>query len=687
MSNQLKDIQNTVVFIDNIYMAGRNLQDLYDTVVQVLTKLELCDFKLKIEKCKLFTKYIDVFGFRINKYGMSVIKSNLKPLLNAPAPTNLTMLKSFLGKVNYYSRFLNNMATALTPLYECTKRGKFKWTKECQFAFELIKNKLANTENLKHFNPEQPIIITCDASQSGLAAILSNRDEKGVIKPVAYASKKLNSTEIKYAAIDKEAMAIVFGITKFYNYIYGRSFELETDSSALVRIFGPTKGIPKMAAKRLQHYAIFLSAFKYKIRHIKTSINPADFLSRTPELLQEDGLMLHSLCLNGNVTNVIQIHNSKIDHLNWKIIQNKTKVDETLSKVLRYCMDGWPEKSLITPDLLPYYNRKIEINIDRGCLFWGHRIIIPGPIRQAVMQSLHESHFGIVRMKELARSYFWWPNLDSQIENVTKSCLICLTNFKNPPKVEKPWPVPPSPWYRLHADFLGPFYKKMYLVVVDSYTKWPEVFEMGNMTATKTIDILETLFSRYGYPVHLVTDNQTTFAGLEFATYCEKNNIKHTFTPPYHPATNGAAERFVETFKTTVTKIKETGTAVGTAIQLFLFDYRSTPQRTTGISPARLMLGRELRNRFSILRPPPLVDSLIDKQTQKGEGRRDGYFIVGQKVMVRDYRKGCKPWILGIIIAESVPGLTYKVDVLGMTWKRHVNQMLSCNESIEESTT
>ncbi|XP_048481264.1 uncharacterized protein K02A2.6-like isoform X1 [Plutella xylostella] len=684
MSKKLTDIPNTIVFIDNIYIKGSSLQDTWDTLCKVLTKLNECEFKLKPEKCKLFVTSLDVFGFRVDKHGVNIIKSNIEPLINAKAPTNLTLLKSFLGKLNYYSRFLKNMATIITPLYECTKKDKFNWTPECESAFKLIKEKLASANNLKHYDPQLPLILTCDASDTGLAAVLSNRDHNGMVQPIAYASKKLNDVEKKYATIDKEAMAVIFGITKFYNFIYGREFELETDNAALVRIFGPTKSIPKMAAKRLQHYAIFLSAFNYKVRHIKTSLNPADFLSRTAVDVEEENInVIHSLCASTNLSNICHVNDSEMESLNWKIIQKETKKDQILSKIIRYMVDGWPDKTNLPKELLPYFNRHIELSVDRGCVFWGYRLLIPSVLRSSVLTELHRSHFGIIRMKEIARSYFWWPNLDTEIDEISKNCIVCLQNSKSPSKIQKPWPIPPSPWYRIHADFLGPFNNKMFLVVVDSYSKWPEVFEMSNITSGRTIEAFKHIFARYGFPVHLVTDNGRSFTSSEFRDFIKMAQIKHTFSAPYHPATNGAAERFVETFKSAITKIKEGGNSLAYAINLFLSDYRSTPQRTTGVSPARLMLGRELRNRFSLLRPPPLTEDIYNKVQSREQGNRETKFEVGQKVMVKDYRRDSKPWVQGLIIEESIPNVTYIVDVEGMRWKRHVNQMVTCSDLLD----
>ncbi|XP_063386986.1 uncharacterized protein K02A2.6-like [Cydia fagiglandana] len=224
----------------------------------------------------------------------------------------------------------------------------------------------------------------------------------------------------------------------------------------------------------------------------------------------------------------------------------------------------------------------------------------------------------------------------------------------------------------------------MFLVIVDSYSKWPEIYEMANITSSRTIEVFESVFTRFGYPVHLVTDNGPTFTSQEFKDFCITKHIKHTFSPPYHPATNGAAERFVETFKSAITKIKESGLNLRSSVNLFMFDYRSTPQRTTGVSPARLMLSRELRNRFSLLRPPPLSEVVQERVEKRDQGKRDVSFEIGQKVMVRDYRKDSRPWVQGLVIEESIPGTTYVVDVEGLKWKRHINQMLSCADELEE---
>lgn len=258
--------------------------------------------------------------------------------------------------------------------------------------------------------------------------------------------------------------------------------------------------------------------------------------------------------------------------------------------------------------------------------------------------------------------------MDKNISEITKNCKICLQNHKLPEKNKlTPWPQPPTVWHRLHADFLGPLYGKMYLVIIDAYSKWPEAFVMTNITARKTIEMFKSIYVRFGYPLHLVTDNGPTWTSEEFKNFCIITGVKQSFSPPYYPPTNGLAERFVESFKSHVTKIVESGRTPEYACNLFLFDYRNSIHKVTGQSPAKIMFGRELRCRFSLLRPNP-VSAVMDKDqikhSLKNSNARE-VFLSGEKVMARDYRKNKKKWSLGVITRIIIPGVTYEVEVEG----------------------
>jgi hypothetical protein len=162
-----------------------------------------------------------------------------------------------------------------------------------------------------------------------------------------------------------------------------------------------------------------------------------------------------------------------------------------------------------------------------------------------------------------------------------------------------PWEWPSSPWERVHIDFAGPFLDRMFFVLVDAHSKWPDIVEMKTMTSTKTIEVLRSIFSRNGIPAQIVSDNGSQFSSEEFATFMKCNGIKHFKSAPYHPATNGLAERFIQTFKNSMRAMKDENRDINQKIANFLLTYRNTPHSTTNETPAKLLLGRNLRTRLS----------------------------------------------------------------------------------------
>ena len=146
---------------------------------------------------------------------------------------------------------------------------------------------------------------------------------------------------------------------------------------------------------------------------------------------------------------------------------------------------------------------------------------------------------------------FWvFSSLDSDLKKITQSCLACLQMKKKPIKIPlNPWVWPTIPWHRIHADFLGSISNKTVLVIVDSHSKWPEAFAVQNMSEQETVQIFNNLFTQYGYPSHVVTDNFQSFVGEFFTSTMKRLGIRHSTTPPHCPATNGAVENFVDTFK------------------------------------------------------------------------------------------------------------------------------------------
>ena len=447
--------------------------------------------------------------------------------------------------VNYYQRFLPDLATTLHPLNNLLHKGtKFDWCTDCQAAFKKVKNLIASDQVLTHYDPRLPVRLASDASPYGIGAVLSHVYPTGEERPIAFASRTLTQAEKGYSQIDKEALAIIWAVKRFNIYLYGRQFELVTDHQPLISIFNPEKGIPTMTAARLQRYTLFLAGHDYTIMYKQTKEHAnTDSMSRLPLPCTEPP--------TAAVQDVDIFHASQVHALpvTAQKVKKETRNDPLLAKVYNYTLRGWPQHC--TDDQLkPFATRKDELTLHDGCILWGSRVIIPKSLQATLLRELHEGHLGMVRMKALARSYFWWPRLDTDIETTARSCNVCQQSQKNPATAPlHPWEWPAQPWQRLHVDFAGPIDNFMYLIVVDAHSKWPEVIPMRSTTATRTISKLRQIFAQHGIPEQIVSDNGPQFASEEFADFAKANGIRHIRSAPYHPATNGLAERFVQTFK------------------------------------------------------------------------------------------------------------------------------------------
>ncbi|XP_035890488.1 uncharacterized protein K02A2.6-like [Anopheles stephensi] len=205
-------------------------------------------------------------------------------------------------------------------------------------------------------------------------------------------------------------------------------------------------------------------------------------------------------------------------------------------------------------------------------------------------------------MKSLARSYVYWPGIDKDIEQLAKSCHECAQTASAPPKFNKHhWEYPSNAWERVHIDYAGPVADAMLLIIVDAYSKWVEVKITHSTTTEATIKILDDIFASYGAPVTVVTDNGPQFTSEDFSNFLQRSGVKfHKRSAPYHPATNGQAERYVQTVKRALKAMHSTSATLQANLNKFLLQYRKAPHSETGEPPAKLFLGRNIRSRIDL---------------------------------------------------------------------------------------
>ncbi|XP_037947639.1 uncharacterized protein K02A2.6-like [Teleopsis dalmanni] len=366
-------------------------------------------------------------------------------------------------------------------------------------------------------------------------------------------------------------------------------------------------------------------AYQYDVRYRKTTEHGnADALSRLP--VGEDKTFDHEeSCFNINELNT---------PIDAEIIRQHAKNDPIL--------------------------RRTEYN----------RVVIPASLKQKILKLLHDGHWGVSRMKQLARQHVWWTNIDKDIAQLTENCDVC--KIANPVHAREylSWPEADRPWERVHIDFAGPFCNSMWLICVDAFSQFPFVVQLSTTTTVDTVSALSSIFSLEGIPETIVSDNGPQFTAEAFKHFCSKLGIKHITTAPFHPASNGLAERFVRSFKTAVQKNIDDGLSLKFAVSKYLATYRAMPN-AEGKSPAELLHGRPVRTLLSQLFESPRKHLEASKRKMK--------FSLKQPVFARNYARGEK-WIKGVIV-KQLGKMVYRVNTSFGYIKRHVNQLKTRNSS------
>ena len=533
---------------------------------------------------------------------------------------------------------------------------------------------------LAHYDPTRPLLLACDASPYGIGAVLSHTFEDGSERPVAYASRTLGPAEKRYSQLDKEGLAIVFGVKRFHQYLAGRHFTILSDHKPLQHLFQETRGIPTLASARIRRWALVLAAYDYSIKYKPGAAHAnADVLSRLPlpDLPPREtppSEITHSINLLQSLPVTV------------KEIRSWTSKDPIISKVRLMLETRWencPDKAYT-----PYAQRKDELSLEDGCVLWGTRVVIPPPGREKLLNELHQGHPGISRMKSLARSFIWWPNIDKDLEAHVKDCTLCQQTRNLPATAPiQPWEFPKRPWSRIHIDYAGPFQGHMFLVVVDAYSKWLDVRLVKNATSAATISVLRSLFATHGIPELIISDNGSAFTSAEFQNFAKQNGIRHNTSAPYHPATNGLAERAVQTFKSFLKKCADG--SLEDRLSIFLFQYRITPHSTTGSTPAQLLMGRQLRSRLDLLRPS--LGARVQQQQERQKLHSDKSaplrsFALSDPVYVSDL-PAKDAWLPGVVTKE-LGSRTFEIRLSdNRTVRRHIDHIRDRSSNLNSAST
>lgn len=627
MSDMFQDIEGVEIIMDDILIHGSTLEIHNQRLKKVLQRCREKNLKLNPQKTKLCTNEVEYIGHKLTDKGLQISDDKVKAILDMPEPTSIENVRTFLGMVTYLSKFLPNLSTFTEPLRQLVKDKEFYFEESQRVSFNEIKSLITKAPVLKYYSVTEAVTISCDASQSGLGAVLMQNS-----RPVAYASKALTTAEYAYSQIEKELLAILFACRKFHSYIYGRSdVTVETDHLPLVRIFEkPLSQVPL----RLQRMCMMLQHYSFKIvGKSGKEIPVADALSRaylpdTQVELLKDVRCAEQYAVEVRGTNCFA-------EKRQEELRCLTQQDQEMMHLQEVIKNGWPEdRRDVHPEVRSYFDSRDELAVVEGIIFKGDRVVIPRKMRSEMLKIVHQSHLGIVRCKQLARDVMYWPCMNSQIEDMVTKCSVCQANRNLQPKEPlMPSEVPNGPWKVIAADLLN-CAGSMFLVIVDYFSEFIEVEELKDNTYSSTvIEKLAKIFAVHGIPVKLITDNGPQFSSHKFREFAENWNFTHITTSPYHHQANGMVERANQTVRHMLEK------ADGKRIDFYLalLNFRNTPKTAESGSPAQRIFGRRTATKLPTsdkLLKPQLIDSAVVKETvQQNRDKAKMYYDRGSNTL------------------------------------------------------
>jgi deoxyuridine 5'-triphosphate nucleotidohydrolase len=518
-----------LVYLDDIVIFSQTIEEHYEHIKLILKKLEEAELCINPNKCYFGYRSINYLGFVISDKGLETDPKKVDIIREWPEPRSVRQVQSFLGLCNYYRRFVESFSKIAKPLTEVIKgkEGKVKMNPGTLQSFNTLKNLLITAPILKLPNFDLEFILQTDASGTGIGAVLCQNhpgDPKESV--VSYYSKKFSKSEAHYAAVHKEAMAVVYSIEHYRHFLLGRKFTVVTDHAPLRQYLRSQNPIGQHARwiEKLQFY-------QFDIVHKPGRLNiPPDVLSR----LEEDHT---SAALARKLAAKYEPYLQRIyDQLTGQKIQYKSIKD---LKIFReQCKKYKVEKRTLyrvtkrTPQIVPSLRERSEL---------------------VKTFHLNSAHSGITTTIRLIVKYFWWPKMNFDVRSELTKCHCCQL-FERREEITEPLSISCNGLFEnIALDFVGPMREtncgNTYILVCTEYlSRWPIAVPLPTATGKVVAEFLYNhIFMMYGLPKVITTDRGTHFKNDLIFNICEILSVEHRLTSAYHPRANGRVERLNQT--------------------------------------------------------------------------------------------------------------------------------------------
>ena len=589
MELAMKDIPNVLVYIDDILVHSRTHTEHRETLKKVFERLRMHNLKIRLEKCHFANTSVDYLGFRLTPEGVLPGTDKTQVIRDAQPPDSVQKVRQFLGLCNFFRSHIKDFALRSHPLTVLTRKD-CDWKggplpEEAQRAFVELKTALTSSPLVAFPRKDRQYALITDAScgdaihPGGMGAILTQVDDKLNFFVIAYASRKLLKHEKNYTPFLLEMHAAVWGMEYFSHHLKGRRFLLFTDHK-------PMENLGKVHTKTLYRIQEAMMHYDFEIHYQKGAEMPADYLSR----------------------NLASIH----DLIPDGVVATAQQGDPSLKAILAYLKHGTVPPDKTERHLITRYAHKCFIDKD---LLWirlydqnlGTRslIMVPDSLRHRLISQFHNSwfggHEGIHKTIQRMQLYYFWPNMQTDVANIIKSCERCqkrTTIPATPPSTLQPLPILSDPNQRVHADLFGPLRtsssgKKFILVITDAFTRYVELVAIDNKEAEVVAEaIFNNWICRFGVPAQLVTDQGKEFVAKVCQQIWKKLDMLHITTSARHPQANAQAEVVNKTIARYLASfVDETTLDWEPFLAPLMFSYNTAYHRSIRTSPFFLTYG------------------------------------------------------------------------------------------------
>lgn len=554
-----------VNFIDDILIFSKTFDEHIGHLKRLLEAIREEGFRLKLTKCKFACDSVKYLGHILQKNTITPLKDNLKSIKDFPTPQNRKQIRQFLGKINFYGKYIPNVSIVLDPLHKLLRKDqKFNWTEQCEDAFQKIKDYLCSKPILAIYDPQAPTFIYTDASAVGIGAVLKQTQQNGEEKPVSYFSKKINDSQKNKKAVFLECLAIKESIKFWQHWLIGNYFTVYTDHKPLEKL-----NIRNRPDDELGDMSLYLSQYNCEIKYFPGKNNKeADCLSRNP-VLNIDENMEDVL----RTVNTIDINDIKYDQA-----QNMQMIKL--------------EKNIVLEDGI-YYKKRGK----------NKKIILSEDYSKEIIKKTHEKycHTGINQTESKLKPFYTAPFLSENIKNICKNCEICI---KNKTRLNRKYGLMSQlgpanrPFQIMSLDTIGGFggqrsTKKYLHLLVDHFTRYAYILCSKNQHAQDFIRLIEKIPKEEAIEI-LLSDQYPALNSNEFKNYLKSRNIQLILTAVDTPFSNGLNERLNQTIvnkircKMNESKGKTNWSKIAEECRN---RYNETNHSVTGFSPKYLLSG------------------------------------------------------------------------------------------------